>query len=322
MTTRQQVTDLAIKGAIGIASAIAAGTAISAAIRNKRPFKQALYNKILVFPNDLETKFPLSMRFEFKEYKRRSIFNQPFEKSSGIIRLPIPKNIQDKFQASWKEHDQGTIVGAAVENLIGYKDEQVSLKEATGGIAQALGIVGSQTVLSNLTAALGNLTKGSFAEGKAPEAADLLQPLGLAINPFLTVMFDKPTFKRHSFNWKLIPRNPDEAQTINSIITSFKYAMLPDIASGTGGTLLNYPDTVQISFYNSDSFLYRFKPCVVTNMSVNYAPTGPSFFRGTSNVPTEIDFSIDLLEIEYWTKESVAQDAANSEVPFYTGAAP
>ena len=322
MTTRQQVTDLAIKGVLQLGSALVATAAIAQTLNNKRPFKPALYNKVLVFPNDLETKFPLSMRFEFKEYKRRSIFDQPFEKSSGTIRLPISKNIQDKFQASWKEHDQGTIVGAAIENLEAYTEGKETAMQAGGGILTGAAIIGAQGGIKTITDSLGSLTKGAFGEAKAPEAADLLQPLGLAINPFLTVMFDKPTFKRHSFNWKLIPRNPDEAQTINSIITSFKYAMLPDIASGTGGTLLNYPDTVQISFYNSDSFLYRFKPCVVTNMSVNYAPTGPSFFRGTSNVPTEIDFSIDLLEIEYWTKESVAQDAANSEVPFYTGAAP
>jgi hypothetical protein len=40
-------------------------------------------------------------------------------------------------------------------------------------------------------------------------------------------------------------------------------------------------------------------------MSVNFAPnSGPSFFKRT-NAPTEIQFSIQLKEIEYWVQSDV-----------------
>jgi len=44
-------------------------------------------------------------------------------------------------------------------------------------------------------------------------------------------------------------------------------------------------------------------------LSVNYAPNStPSFFKGNENVPTEVDLSISLIEIEYWTKNDFNSD--------------
>jgi len=79
---------------------------------------------------------------------------------------------------------------------------------------------------------------------------------------------------------------------------------LPDIAAKSGGTLLEYPNIVHVSFYGVDSYLYRFKPCAITSFTANYAPAAvPSFFKGSQNVPTEIEINLGLKEIEFWTKQ-------------------
>ena len=148
-------------------------------------------------------------------------------------------------------------------------------------------------------------TATKLAQGVGIDTAQALQLGGLAQNPFLTVLFKSPSFKKHQFSWKLAPTSPQESDTVRQIINTFRSNILPAMAPNAGGTLLTYPNMCQISLYPDDSFLYRFKPCVVESMSVNFASSGaPSFFKNT-NAPTEVTLTIDLLEIEYWLKEDV-----------------
>lgn len=293
-------------------AAILVGVGIAAvlgikAVNNKRPFNlDQLVTDNLIFPRDLAN-YPLSMCFDFMEYKRRAVNKQPHLKPSGKIRLPVAKGIVDKINVLWKDKNQTPMVGAAIESIL---EENQTLRSSD------IGSIGSRFVESVVnvggdTAAGFGITKANELLGKTGDAfkgeklqlADILQPFGLAVNPFLTVMFESPEFKTHNFNWKLIPRDPEETRIINKMIRLFKYAQLPAIAQGSGGTLMNYPNIVQVSFYGNDNYLYRFKPCAIQTVSVNYAPAAtPSFFKGSQNIPTEIDFSISIKEIEYWTK--------------------
>jgi hypothetical protein len=287
------------------AAGLGVGAATTAlAVVNRRPFEpNQLIPQKLVFPRDLPN-YPLSMSFDIMQYKRRSIFNQPYIKPKGTIRLPVAKNIADKFSMNWTDHSQSPIVGATVEQILStgnfngnmldnIKTAAAGVGSAAQGFVQGLGIEETRRTAADL--------------GKSLETnlslSDIIQPLGLAENPFLTVLFKQPSFKEHNFSWKFIPRDPEEARIINKIITIFKWALLPDIATETSGTLMNYPHMIQVGFFGGDNYLYRFKPCVITSFTANYAPAQtPSFFKGSQNVPTEIDVSMNLKEIEYWTK--------------------
>lgn len=273
-----------IPQAAGVAGGLAIGVA---AMNNLRAFQDDLGTGRLTFPLDLE-RFAISMCFSFMEYQRRSIFNQPYLRASSTIRLPVAKSIVDKFKMRWDESEDDPLVGAAIESLLSENGAKIFEAGVWGSAVQA-----AQAAIAGGPVGL-TLNK-------------VLQPFGVATNPFLTVLFKQPTFKRHSFTWKLIPKNPEEARQINAIIQTFKYHMLPEIVAGMGGTMLSYPEIVKISFYNFDDYLYRFKPCVLENMTVNYASgsQGPSFFKGDLNVPTEIDLQLDFLEIEYWTKDDM-----------------
>jgi hypothetical protein len=147
--------------------------------------------------------------------------------------------------------------------------------------------------------------------------AEMLQLGGLAQNPFLTVLFKSPNFKKHQFSWKLAPNNAQESNTIRDIVNTFKSNMLPAMAPNAGGTLLTYPNIAIISLYPDESFLYKFKPCVIESMDVNYAIGGqPSFFKGT-NAPTIVQISINLLEIEYWLKEDYEDNSFRGGGSFF-----
>jgi len=289
--------------AVGLGAGV---TTVALGVANNRRAFQDISKIIprnLKFPSDLDS-YNLSMSFDIMEYKRRSIFKQPYIKPKGTIRLPVAKNIADKFRAEYSEKGQSPLVGAVVEQLLGSDNFNSGIVSNLGSFASTIASAG-QGFLQGLGIEELRTTFPAIGEALRTklDLEDVIQPLGLAVNPFLTVMFDKPTFKTHAFTWKFIPRNPAEAREINKIITLFKFALLPDIARETSGTLLNYPNTIQVGFFGGDNYLYRFKPCVITDFSANYAPANtPSFFKGSQNVPTEIDISMTLKEIEYWTK--------------------
>jgi hypothetical protein len=311
-------------GILDAAAAVVAIGTVAAALSAKRPFEKKISTLPLVFPRDLD-KFSLSMSFDFHEYKRRSIFDQPYMKKAGTIRLPVAKSIQDRFAATWGADKAEPVTGAIIESVLEstQQNSSATIGSVLAGIGSgvAAGVQGGalsklkSDTIPKINNTLNIATGGIGADLKLEQ---VLQPLGLAINPFLTVMFKEPTFKTHEFSWNLLAKDPEESRIITSIVNEFKWHMLPDIATNSSGTLLNYPSMVQVAFYSNDDFLYRFKPCAITDFSINYAPAStPSFFKGSQNVPTEVKISLKLMEIEYWTKLDFQKDmvAGTSMMP-------
>ncbi len=257
----------------------------------KQEFNDFLSGGNLTFPNDLESaRYYVSLKFE--KYQRRSIFDTFTTTAIGGIRLPLPGSgsMVDSQSVSYEQvsNKDSPVIGAAIEGyLSGGGNAKLSAQSAAAAKAVAVGIGQTNNILGN----------------NAGE--QVLQLGGLAQNPFLTVLFNAPNFKRHRLSWRLAPNNLQETQTLRNIITKIRYHMLPDLAPGSAGSLLTYPDMCMIQFHPDDSYLYKFKPCVVESFSVNYAPgQNPAMFW-RSDAPSEITFSIDFLEIEYWLKKDI-----------------
>jgi hypothetical protein len=316
----EKLVDLGI-GAVRVAAgALIAAPFVASAVINSRPFKNNLLGSNLTFPSDLD-QYGIAMSFDFYQYTRRSMFNQPFMKPQGTIKLPVPKSLLETFTQSWEETSENPVVGAAIENMQngnGASLTQGSSSQSSIGdtVSWALGGLGGASGGIAVGAAI-NTAEKQIQQGATALGIDgltlnqAIQPLGLAVNPFLTVMFKQPNFKEYQFNWRLIANTPEESNIIQAILTMFKYHLLPDFPkSGFNvGTLLNYPDIVQLSFMPESDYLFKFKPCVIKSFSSNYAPSGPSFFKGQSNVPTEVEMSMNLLEIEYWSKNDINQSS-------------
>lgn len=252
----------------------------------------------ITFPSDLlgsklDKQFYISFRFE--QYQKRSLSQQAFKEYRGGLRLPVPNNLRDDHSADYSTPELGSFFGAA-----------------TDAVARSTGTAGALTSeqLSSTLREGGSQIAGAAAASLlnryAPEQLRnaFSAVSGLALNPFQTVLYRSPRFKRHSFMWKLIPRNAAESDILRQAVQMFQYHMLPDI-SRSSGVLFTFPSMVQINLMPVDSYLYKFKPAVVTDCRVNYAPaSGPSFYKQTA-APTAIDLSIDCLEIEFWTKRDM-----------------
>lgn len=257
-----------------------------------------------------ETTFPLDLiqdgirnfyiSFKFQAYEKRSINNSPFLRSVGTIRLPIPDNIKDNMSVSYTTANLGPAVGSVLDQLAGTPIASQDILGAAGTLAaQALPGVG---------AALAGGVAGALANGPGGQAAQSL--FGMAVNPFQTVLFQNPEFKTHSFSWKIMPKNERESIAARDIFRTFQYHMSPGVSS-QNGLFFSYPSMVAVSLYPSSEFLYRFKPCVIKSVSVDYsAGSAPSFFK-RSDAPTSMSLTIDMQEIEYWTNRDFTAAAFN-----------
>ena len=300
-------------GVVAAAALVGGVGAVRSAVDlyNARQNAADQFQQELIFPSDLIQPTAggegrnFFMGFSFMKYEKRSINDSPFLRSEGTVRLPIPDGIRDNLSVSYNTASLTPMVGAALESFQG---------------SEAVSTIGAlpATLLGGLTGAAVGLVQG--AADSSPDARTGLQAaqayFGLAVNPYQTVLFEKPEFKTHNFSWKLMPRDEDESNRARNIFRTFQFHASPGVAGGSG-LFFSYPSMAIISLYPSSEFLYRFKPCVIKSVNVNYAAGhNPSFFKRT-NAPTAMTLSIQLQEIEYWTNndysENAFSDAAASE---------
>lgn len=239
------------------------------------------------FPGDLLAQDrQFYCQIEMVKYEMRSNTDTPYLSPLGGVLLPLPKAINDVMVVDWGQTEIVNVEGVASGVL---SAAGAGLGAALGG--GALGAAGGSHVLGNLG-------------GKVGQAAGPLGAyIGATINPMLTMMFKSPTFKEHTLSWTFAPANAQESQALADIINYFRYSALPDTDSAFGGLVLNYPDLAIIKFHPKDQFLWKFKPCAILGISVDYsAAGGPAFHKDGS--PTAVNVTLQLKEIEYWTKNT------------------
>jgi len=258
------------------------------------------------FPNDLlavkNTNYCIV--FQFYKYVRPSILYAPTLTSLGSIALPLPSDMIDQTKLQYSEEGSNLAVGAALESAQQLASvSQISMDKINQAL-QTLIIDTAQNVGIQAVSSLANqITTNGLAKG--------LQLLGLAQNPFLTVLFDQPTFKRHVFNWTFIPETAKDATTLRYIKNKFIYHSLADVA-GQSGAILTYPDMVVPTIYPS-GYVYDFKKCVIEAAIGNYAPGDTPSFTNPINAPSSFRLTLSLLEIEYWLKK----DMLSGDYPNY-----
>jgi hypothetical protein len=299
---RVGITANRIAAAQGLAAAAIAvyTTADAVKLYNRRAGMAAQFQQGLIFPRDLvQNNRDFYVSFSFQEYKKRSINDSPFLRSTGTVRLPLPSNLKDNLSVSYATESLGPAVGAALESAVG------TSSSATGGSRLEEGL--GKALETGLSAAQGATI--AAVQGAAPQAAAAASAYsGIAVNPYQTVLFKNPNFKKHNFSWKLMPRDEQESGIIRDLVRTFQFHASPGVSEGNG-LFFSFPSRVIISLFPSSEFLYRFKPCIVESVDVNYAAgSGPSFFK-RSQAPTAVTFSIQMQEIEYWTNNDFEGNA-------------
>lgn len=253
----------------------------------------------LQYPSDLGKYF---IEFRFGDYERPTMDASLTFQTEKTIHLPMPTNLIDTIGVELSSEKMGSLGNIA--NVIGNVSQDIERGNLMNGSTQSYGDLvksGIDTLAGSEYSAIYNTVES--VPGLGSEAAGFLGQMVEAIpNPYMTVFFKGVGLKTHSFRWRFAPRNAAESMAIKEIIRNFKRRMLPNLKFGNS-SILGYPQMCEIELQPNMEELYKFKKCMVSSVTSNYAPTGaPSFFAGT-NAPTVIEFEVALQELEIVTAE-------------------
>lgn len=231
------------------------------------PTPPGRYNKdSAAFPNDLvQGTREFYTAISFMSYNY-SLTSGGAIQFNGDIKLPIPRKLNDNEVIIWEEWSG-----------------MQTMQQIAGNAGRIGGFLNSWA---------GSAVAGAAEYGQIR--------FGQALNPFQFMMFKRPGFKEHVLQWQLAPNTQQESDSLKKIINKCKKAALPSAGAMTG--LMKYPDIAMVSFRPSQ-YLYKLKPCAIVSVQVDYTGAGmPSFFK--SGAPTIVNLTLQLKEIELWSKDN------------------
>jgi len=262
------------------------------------------------------------------------------EKDSFVLELPIPKTLTDSTGVSISSFERSFIEEFLVSKGVGLAqggDMMGELKKLGNAIAGTAGsIVGggdgkaftgifneeNAKVFARVVGTLGTSVLGGLGLGDKSIGA----AMGAVTNPLTTLHFGGVDLRSFTFDWQLYPSNAAEADSIRDIVKKVKAKILPRtqslapndtnaqaVLSGSSGlskAYLEYPSVVYINLLgvNEDHFP-RFKPCMCSNISVNYAEGG-ALGIAEGGVPSGISIQMQFMELEIQTAEDYGATSA------------
>jgi hypothetical protein len=206
----------------------------------------------------------------------------------GTITLPIPGGISDRNSADW----QGNQIGELERAL-----SNISADSILEGFSAGANTVGKE--VGNLNPSDTTNTLVSFFAQQAAGSSNLIsRKFGAVVNPNLELLFNGPTLRNFTFNFRFTPREPKEAVAVRTIIRNFKQAM--SVKRSASSLLLRAPHTFAISYLSKDTdhpYLNKFKECALTDCAVNYTPDG-TYMTYTDSSMTAYELSLTFQELE------------------------
>jgi hypothetical protein len=111
--------------------------------------------------------------------------------------------------------------------------------------------------------------------------------LGKTVNPRTDIFFKNVDYRTHRFDFKLIPRTLQEAQSIDNILNIFHYYSLPSYGGGSGNFFIGYPYEFVITLFTQlqgTHHLNTIGRSVLTSLEVNHAAGNQVAFVDDQNV--------------------------------------
>ena len=218
------------------------------------------------------------IKFTIVEYKRKAsgrLVGGPSLNADplGNIILPIPSQLTDANSVDYGQGSlnfvQETALNAGSSLIAGNVDRfKASINR---GINQMGNAQDNEQLVSNWFAmkAVNALGLGGAVNFNQLTA----RSSGAVINPNMELLFNGPTLRNFSFQFKFTPRFQQESEAVKSIIRTFKKNMAP--RKGKGTAMLKTPNVFQIKYVGAaETYLNRIKLCALRNISTNYTADG------------------------------------------------
>lgn len=222
------------------------------------------------------------------------------------ITLPVPQSITDISEITWGDDTlnpyQAGLISAAREGIRNPVDAMQRVKTLIeNNFPEAFKDPRNQKALT------------AFAEARAANLLNanvsaenlIARTTGQVLQSNLELIFQGINLRTFPFIFDLAPRSRVEAEEVKNIIRIFKKTMSAK-SGGAGigqnsnvGLFISSPSLYQLTYKSgsgSHPFLHKFKPCALSNISVNY--TGSNTYATYSDgTPVHMQMSLVFKEI-------------------------
>jgi hypothetical protein len=273
----------------------------------------------LRYPLDVES-YKYNTIMSFIEYERPAATGRTRYTTKSTLVLPLPMNLAQSYGIGISTDKQLGILGNISTSKDRAQDKNVNeiVQDAGDYLSRMTNNVMTPGSLESGLNTVKNLTNRAFEEiGKTDALSALLvtsklfgqdiqtmtqATVGRIVNPHVAALFDGVSLRAFQYRWRVSPRSLDESIMLERIFNHIKRNMHPTIPNA-GGTraFLAYPNQVLIEFQNLGNYT-KVGRSFITDFVVDSTPSGhPSLFKDGS--PTEIEFSISVVETEIKTSE-------------------
>lgn len=215
---------------------------------------------------------------------------RPFDSSpSECIALYMPASITNVQNAAYGNVEMGNVIAAA--QALGRTDTG-EVSSMAGGIGAFVKQLGEQRL------------KQGGAEARSLVGAYEIQS-GRILNNRTELIFENIDRRTFTFDFKMIPRTSEEAETIKKIVQRFRYHMAPDFnQEAITNREMIVPSMFEVEFKpNKNQYLPKVGMSVCTSCNVTYGGARPQFYEDGS--PVETSMTITLQELELITKTRI-----------------
>lgn len=218
----------------------------------------------------------------------------PKKRLQAAISLYIPNTLQTSYSTMWGEEDLAT--GEFVDELLGGAKNTLNAMKgdgpAMGAAADVAQTIGAKTIRETI-AGMSYVQKATQTTPGNAKAEQLFQGVD---------------FRTFTFDYQFTPKTVEEAKTVLSIIRLFRHHMLPEFADKSS-FLYIYPSEFEIKYYKNDKenpYIEKQMTAVLTNMTVNYTPTGQftTFGGELDGMPSHINLTLTFKELGLLSKET------------------
>lgn len=209
----------------------------------------------------------------------------------GSIQLHIAQAPVTAYSANWDEETLGTAAGL--------------LASGRAGLSDILG--GAEYLSRGVIGAAANIPK-ELGIGDQNIAGAIEATSKKVANPYKEQLFKSMGFRKFSFEYKFMPKNAGEYNTVQGILKQFRLHMHPD--KGQDGFFLIYPSEFNIEYrYKGgvNGHIAKIASCVLTDMKITYGSSDGTFntIKGTGGAPNEINMLLSFTELETLTTDRI-----------------
>lgn len=223
----------------------------------------------------------------------------------AAIALYMPDTLNASYNASYDELSLTNEAGTKLNTL-----EKINSAVKGGGARNPGSQVASDAGIASLiSSAIG---VGAQFVGAGDNVADInLQAAGFTINPQLQMIYRGVAFRHFQLTFTFTPSSRQESELVKAIIETFKVNFAPSIAGEGDKSLLGMfftpPSIFNVDFMidtGLNQYLPKYGDCVLTDIDVNYAPSG--FAPHVDGSPVQTQLNLTFKEIEIVTQKKLA----------------